>query len=156
MCTNPDSRLLLALRQCASMLQLTVLNKQAASSYAMQADGLGAVAAGLRDPSPRVSRKAAQLLAALLTERPALGSPVADAAAAALPPLLGAGDRDVREAALGLAAALAEDAQAAPTLFQVIQGRLPISRVCNSFSAARTMYQSICCAVGERVSHTAG
>lgn len=83
------------------------------------------MAAGLRDPSPRVSRKAAQLLAALLTERPALGPPVADAAAAALPPLLGAGDRDVREAALGLAAALAEDARAAPTLFQVPCGRLP-------------------------------
>lgn len=85
----------------------------------MQADGLGAVSAGLKDPSPRVSRKAAQLLGAILLERPALGPPVADAAAATLPPLLGSGNSDVREAALGLAAALAENTDAAPTLFQV-------------------------------------
>jgi hypothetical protein len=87
-----------------------------------QADGLGAVAAGLRDPSPRVSRKAAQLLGAVLTERPALAPPVADAAAAGLPPLLRGGDRDAREAALALAAALAEHPRASPTLFQVCLG----------------------------------
>jgi hypothetical protein len=130
------------------VLQQAVLRKQASSSYAMQADGLGAVAAGLKDPSPRVSRKAAQLLAALLTERPSLAPPVADAAAAALPPLLGSGDRDVREAALGLAAALAEDAQAGPTLYQVPpcrppQGRLPGCPVCDGFPAVPTIHTSV-------------
>ena len=99
-----------------------------------QTDGLQRLADALRDPQGRVQRKGAQLAVYTLGDRPALAaaSAVCDpnsGAAAAIPALLGSGERPVREAALALATVLARHPASAAALQEVSTHQAELQRV---------------------------